>query len=353
MRLLHPFRLIRRREHGSAVPQSVILAAVGIAIILGLYAYFTRRAMPAVAGGVDAIKSGTGRPTAPGSTTVPGFPPLRPHPKMPGGGVAPAANRVAQMPELDLAQKIAAIGYAPPTDPTALAEYNRIRDELMKKYRIVRVDENISGFNGAVLYPLDENDKQVIFTIGGTADAMDWLVDGGQVFRPTSTGEALGMVGGGLALLSPKLILSATLHHALGNIAQWQYDGGLTIAQALIQKHSVQNVVVLGHSLAGGIANYINLRTGARGYGFNSAPISPATLDRIRGQIVAGSENTMTHINSRGEIVSDLTPVVSNGVQTGEVITVEGKTGNILTDHFLGNIDLKKPIHYLPPRPLP
>jgi Uncharacterised protein family (UPF0227) len=133
----------------------------------------------------------------------------------------------------------------------------------------------------------------------------------------------------------------------MNQMSQWQYEGALTISRSLVQKYGRENVTVVGHSLAGGQANYVGAMLGVRAIGLNAALLGESNLETIRKQGAPEAMWNITNVNVEGEFVSSLSP----GKQLGEVITVGGKaTGwlDLFYNHLLDNFDLKKPLRYQP-----
>ncbi len=266
------------------------------------------------------------------------------------GSAADAKKRLDAMTDRDVAFAASYIAYGRPTDPEGQAKYDEFMKLFNDRYDVQHVEVPEVGFKAAVFKPRFPGDK-VIFAPAGTDDSKDLVVDAGQLVPATTATQAAAAVAMGLIRRSPGQMAAAVGQYALSTAGQSQYQGGLQIASALVERYGRDNVMVTGHSLGGGIATYVGAMLGVRAVGFNAAPLGPSNLDNVRRHGVPGAENNITQINVDGELVSGYSP----GQQLGEQFTVKGgATGvtSVVGNHLMDNILVDKPLGYTPPRPV-
>jgi hypothetical protein len=128
-----------------------------------------------------------------------------------------------------------------------------------------------------------------------------------------------------------------------GAVSLSPFDIPAQYAQAASLAEKLQNtygprLLVAGHSLGGGLANYVSVKLGIPGAGINAAPLGPGTILNL---YLFGKDDhsKFTHYNNEGELVSSYAP----GVQIGQVCEIENKKG-VLEGHMLENIDTNAPM---------
>ncbi len=114
-----------------------------------------------------------------------------------------------------------------------------------------------------------------------------------------------------------------------------QYEHALDFTRKIQAKYG--DVVLTGHSLGGGMANYAGGMTGLPGVGFNSATLGRGTRADIRRNGPPRSTDGFVHYNN-DEIVSNLP-----GVQMGTVATHVNDEGFVL-GHLRRAIDTTDPL---------
>jgi len=93
-------------------------------------------------------------------------------------------------------------------------------------------------------------------------------------------GAALYQAGNGKYMLAFRGTRPTSMADWVANIDQWanlpalQYEYAIDLATEVVQKFGVGNVIMVGHSLGGGLASAAANATGARGITFNAAGLS-------------------------------------------------------------------------------
>lgn len=116
-----------------------------------------------------------------------------------------------------------------------------------------------------------------------------------------------------------------------------QYVQAESLAQMLLLVYR-DRLLVTGHSLGGGLANYVSVKLGIPGAGINAAPLGAGTLLNLYF-FGKDDHSKFTHYNNNGEIVSSYAP----GRQLGQVCEIENHKG-VLEGHLLENIDINAPM---------
>lgn len=111
-----------------------------------------------------------------------------------------------------------------------------------------------------------------------------------------------------------------------------QYRQAALLADKLLRTHN-DSLMVTGHSLGGGLANFVSLMLGISGAGVNAAPLGVGTLLHLLMFGKRGASR-FVHYDNSGEIVSTYAP----GLQIGEVCNIHTNAGTI-DAHLLKNVD--------------
>ena len=203
---------------------------------------------------------------------------------------------------IDEAKACSALAYAGKAgDATPDGKWIITPDAVMKN----GVDEAwITGFRAILLISKSPADKRVVLVFAGTDphSIVDLVTDADQTLN-----------------ISPFDI-------------PYQYQQGTSLAEKLLKNYG-DRLRVTGHSLGGGIANYVSVRLGIAGAGVNAAPLGVGTLLNL---LLFGKDDRskFTHYNNRGEFVSSYAP----GNQIGIKCEIENKKG-VLEGHMLENVD--------------
>ncbi len=136
--------------------------------------------------------------------------------------------------------------------------------------------------------------------IGEGEEAKNVLILGGTGVGKMTGKQVLADVGQGIggipANYKQAAQLGATLQTALG-------EG--------------ENFETAGHSLGGGLANYVGLKLGVPNTGFNSAALGPGTRNDIPPENLARAKDLALHVNVRGEAISDIGAINGHSIRTG------------------------------------
>lgn len=111
-----------------------------------------------------------------------------------------------------------------------------------------------------------------------------------------------------------------------------QYAQASSLAESLLRVLR-SRLLVTGHSLGGGLANFVSVKHGIPGAAINAAPLGAGTLMHIR-MFGKGSPIHFTHYDNKGEVVSTYAP----GVQLGDICYVANES-NAFEAHLLQNVD--------------
>jgi hypothetical protein len=172
------------------------------------------------------------------------------------------------------------------------------------------VDESwITGFRAVLLNAKSRGDSRVILAFAGTdpKSVPDILTDLDQALN-----------------ISPFDVPS-------------QYVEAASLAETLLRIYQ-DRLLVTGHSLGGGLANYVSVRLGIRGAGVNAAPLGAGTLLNLY-LFGKDDQSKFTHYNNNGELVSSYAP----GLQVGQVCEIDNTKG-VLEGHMLENVDPNAPM---------
>ena len=165
----------------------------------------------------------------------------------------------------------------------------------------------LTGFRAVLLTPTTPNDIRKVLAFAGTDSVADaWAdIDQALSFNP---------------ILLP-----------------WQYAQASALASYLLGLHGAR-LRVTGHSLGGGLANFVSVKLAIPGAGVNAAPLGPGT--RLHLLLFGKNDRTQfTHYNNDGEAVSSFAP----GLQLGQRCQIESSSG-VLAGHFLDNVNTNAPM---------
>ena len=122
-----------------------------------------------------------------------------------------------------------------------------------------------------------------------------------------------------------------------------------TISLPVSQRFLSDKYVVCGHSLGGGMANYVSGMLGIRGYGFNSAALASGA-QVVKASGVPFPDLYFTHVRSSLDPISIVTPKLPSGELIGDQIIVGSNTYvRFVLDHLILNMNVEKIIDYIPP----
>lgn len=234
--------------------------------------------------------------------------------------------------------------------------------EPAKKHPILGVIPN--GFRAIVMAPIGDKSIARIIGYAGTDNFIDWkngnLSQGIGIFdfpwnRPDNKFDP-NIPYGTIYYVSPyESRVSAQYQFALA-VARYVCKGRFLDDSLPLAKNvdDADRVVVCGHSLGGGLANYVSLKFGIRGYGFNAAALASAAQDLKYG--VAFQDLYFTHVRSSLDPVSLITPsrpfllLPRLGKQIGDHFIVGSNASTrFFGDHFIDTLDTSVIVDYLPP----
>lgn len=177
----------------------------------------------------------------------------------------------------------------------------QVGDVTNNGWEVVRVDENKSGFQGA-LYKGIYNDKtEYIYATAGTQDlGKDGLADVKQVFG-----------------------------------ASKQYKESVTIANELSRNEDYKGVSFTGHSLGGGLASANALATEGKAVTFNAAGLSGGTK---RGLGLTGNTANITAYIVSGEALDVFQRNVGLRAEGNNLIFLPGVGKNAVDKHMMKNV---------------
>lgn len=145
-----------------------------------------------------------------------------------------------------------------------------------------------SGLDYTVFTRIQNGKKDIVISFGGTQSGKDIIADIQQ-------------------------------HLRIEPIAPQQYKDALDIADKSIRLKDIDAYTTLkftGHSLGGGLAQYISLHRGVRAYVFNSAPLGLSTRWSLTmAESRQNAENNIINVRMRGDFVSASKPGFQYGLK--------------------------------------
>lgn len=181
---------------------------------------------------------------------------------------------------------------------------------------------------------------------GALADVQSWKWRNGvmttpsgtelQVYRRnTGTGDGeIAVIFRGTASLKDGM---ADLKQLFGDESEAQYEEAAAIVRA-VRKSTDLPVVVLGHSLGGGQAQYAVAQNvelgGIRGVGFNPAGLSARSVKAI--ERICGSATAAARSFANVRIDND--PISTVGVLLGQVVNVPSRGSKGIESHRMGTL---------------
>ena len=185
------------------------------------------------------------------------------------------------------------------------------------KWKVAEVHEDHTGMRAIVLEPTDPNEQRTLVAFAGTDSILDVVND---------------------------------VEQFIGSVPP-QYGHANQLVGELKEKYG-DNLVLTGHSLGGGLANYAGGIHGLPGVGINSAPLGLGTRYHIN-QVNPGGTDQFAHYNNQFDPVSH---PASPGEQQGQIFTIlgdHGWSGPGFSDHGLENVDPNGTIIAGRPKPPP
>lgn len=152
--------------------------------------------------------------------------------------------------------------------------------------------------------------RERVLAFAGTQDLKDWLTNGDQATHN-------GVAGTGIHI--PGMTIPAD-----------QYQEALQVATRFIEakdKDGKMSLVITGHSLGGGLGQYVALKTGVKAVLFNTAALGPETVRDIAPDLRAAASRQVVHIAMRGDSVHNLTRSALGGQHFGIEYVVEPVPG--------------------------
>jgi hypothetical protein len=214
-------------------------------------------------------------------------------------------SRAQEIPRADLGK---VIDYAQLSEAVYA---DRRMPELPDGWRLLERDATLSGLQWGLYERQGPNGtRERVLAFAGTQDLQDWLTNADQAVRQ-------GIPGTGITI--PGVTIPAD-----------QYREALQVATRFIEakdKDGKMSLVITGHSLGGGLGQYVSLKTGVKAVLFNAAALGPETLRDIAPQLREGSSLQITHISLHGDLVHNSTRSALAGQHFGVGYVVEPAPG--------------------------
>ena len=123
--------------------------------------------------------------------------------------------------------------------------------------------------------------------------------------------------------------------NAIGDTVPKAFRQAVELAAEIAQAVQSDNgtLTLAGHSLGGGIANYVGLKLGLESICFNPAPMGKACVEDVMSDIRQEDVQRQTHLVIEDDLVSDSKPMKLLHQMTGHSVPLVGKIYDIPKDH--------------------
>ena len=210
-----------------------------------------------------------------------------------------------EIPRADL-EKI--IGYAKLSEAVY---HDPPQADLPHGWRVLEQGSIPSGLKWALSErQRSDGTRERVLAFAGTEDAKDWLTNADQALRNGIPRTGINIPGVAIPAI--------------------QYQEALQVATKYVQakdQDKNMSLVITGHSLGGGLGQYVSLKTGVKAVVFNAAALGPETVQDIAPYLRAAASRQITHITMRGDPVHNPTRAALRGQHFGVEYVVEPAPG--------------------------